>query len=80
MPTDSPLLSNAEIRRRLRLIASTPISERNSKRSVGLNTVARRADLARWYIYQLCNDHTPSPKTAARLSAVLQSLDMPEPS
>jgi hypothetical protein len=73
--TTETLLSVDEIRHRLWAIRQTSKDERNARRAVGFNTIARQTGLTAKYLYLLTyGERQPSPKAQAKLSASLHKL------
>jgi len=72
-----PLLSAAEIVRRLAWIKASDKTERYARRHPGLNTVSRMTGYGRDYLYKLINGRIPTRNAQIKLSAALQEMDLP---
>jgi hypothetical protein len=73
----APLLPAAEIRRLLSLIVASSRHDRNRGKSLGMSTIAKRADLSRAFLYRIAaGDRPMGPESQAKLSRALADVTL----
>ena len=69
------MLSDQEIIRRLRAIKFSPQGERYARRAPSLNAIVQASGVTRQQVYQVISGYGLGPKSRARLSRALTSLE-----
>jgi hypothetical protein len=73
---NDPLLSTDEIRHRLSIIRASSRHDRYRRKSPGMSTIAKRANLSAAFLYQVVYGQQISRESQAKLSKALADIDL----